>query len=152
MKNNNERNDIMIRNNNRGEFGLFDPFFDDFFVTPFKREFKEMEHSMKTDVKENENNYELEVEMPGYDKQDINLNLENGYLTISAKKEQNNDEKDKHGNYIRRERRYGSCSRSFYVGEIKQEDIEAKLEHGVLNIVIPKEKKQIEQTKRIEIK
>ena len=91
--------------------------------------------------------------MPGIDKKDVNLELKDGYLTISSKIEKNNDEKDKKGNYIRRERYYGSSSRSFYVGkEIKEQDINASMQNGILNIIIPKKKPEIEQSKKIEIK
>lgn len=132
--------------------GFFDPFFDSFFGFPsFKREFKELDKIMKTDVCEDEKGYTLEVEMPGVKKDDINLELNNGYLTIEAKQSKNDDEKDKKGNYIRRERYYGTSARSFYVGDIKEEDIEASLDSGVLKIFIPKETKE-ENKKRIEIK
>ena len=106
---------------------------------------------MKTDVKESENGYDLEVEMPGFEKGDINLELNNGYLTITASRNEKNDESDKKDNYIRRERYYGNCARSFYVGDIKEEDIDAKLEKGVLSIHIPKETEK-DSKKKIEIK
>ena len=143
-----------IANRERDYFGLFDPLFDEFFdfspVAMPRR--KEVVESMKTDVRENEHDYNIEIEMPGFKKEDISMDLDNGYLTVSGKKEEKVDEKDKKGNYIRRERRFGSCTRSFYVGDIKEEEIDAKLEHGVLNIVIPKKTKKIEEKKRIEIK
>ncbi len=150
--NQNEKKPREISKPHHNNFGLFDPFFDDFFRFPdFRREFKEMDKVMKTDVTENENDYVIEIEMPGYDKENISLELNNGYLTVEAKQKTNNDEKDKKGNYIRRERYYGSCSRSFYVGDIKEEDISASLDRGILNITVPKEKK-VETKKRIEIK
>lgn len=135
-----------------GDLGL--SILNDLFGVPkFRRDEREMNHLLKTDIKENEDSYALEVEMPGVNKQDINLELKKGYLTISAEKHSSNDEKDKKGNYVRRERFYGSKSRSFYVGNnVKEEDIKASLDNGVLNIEIPKEKPQIEQTKKIEIK
>lgn len=133
-------------------YDVFDPFFDGFFRFPsFKNEFKELDKLMKTDVREEENGYTLEVEMPGIKKENVNLELNNGYLTIEAKQNSNNDEKDKKGNYIRRERYFGSSARSFYVGDIKEEDIEASLDSGILKIYIPKEKRE-ENKKRIEIK
>lgn len=133
-------------------YDVFDPFFDGFFRFPsFKNEFKELDKLMKTDVREEENGYTLEVEMPGVKKENVNLELNNGYLTIEAKQNSNNDEKDKKGNYIRRERYFGSSARSFYVGDIKEEDIEASLDSGILKIYIPKEKRE-ENKKRIEIK
>ena len=135
-----------------GDLGL--SILNDLFGVPkFRRDEREMNHLLKTDIKENEDSYALEVEMPGVNKQDINLELKKGYLTISAEKHSSNDEKDKKGNYVRRERFYGSKSRSFYVGNnVKEEDIKASLDNGVLNIEIPKAKPQIEQTKKIEIK
>ena len=109
---------------------------------------------MKTDVKETENSYELDMDMPGFDKGDIKAELKNGYLTISASSNRNNDEKDKDGKYIRRERYTGSCSRSFYVGDdVKQEDIKAKFENGILKVTVPKkeEKPAVEENKYISI-
>lgn len=145
-------NELLVRDD--GGFDFFGPIFRDLWDMPtLKHEFREMEHSMKTDIKENENGYKLEVEMPGYDKSNINMNLENGYLTISAQKTENKDQTDKKGNYIRRERKFGSCSRSFYVGDnIKEEDIDAKLEQGVLVINVPKTNPKIENKKQILIK
>ena len=107
---------------------------------------------MRTDVKETDNSYELDMDMPGFDKGDIKAELKNGYLTISASSNRNNDEKDKDGKYIRRERYTGSCSRSFYVGDdVKQEDIKAKFENGILKVTVPKkeEKPAVEENKYI---
>ena len=109
---------------------------------------------MKTDVKETDNSYELDMDMPGFDKGDIKAELKNGYLTISASSHKNNDEKDNDGRYIRRERYSGSCSRSFYVGgDVKQEDIKAKFENGILKVTVPKkeEKPAVEENKYISI-
>lgn len=111
---------------------------------------------MKTDVKELDTGYELDISLPGYKKEDIQAELENGYLTINAKTSTQSDEKDeKTGKYIRRERYFGSCSRSFYVGEdIKQEDVKAKYEDGVLKLSVPKieaAKPEIEEKKLIAI-
>ncbi len=140
-----------ITNRDRDYFGLFDPLFDDFFDFPVVPRSKEIVNSMKTDVKEVGDQYKIEIEMPGFKKEDISMDLENGYLTVSGKKEEEINEEE-NGKFIRRERRYGSCTRSFYVGEIKEEDINAKLEQGVLEITIPKEPKKIEEKKKIEIK
>lgn len=94
---------------------------------------------MKTDVKETEQGYEMMMNLPGIKKEDVKAELKDGYLTISAVSNSENDEKDKDGKYIRRERYYGSCSRSFFVGEeVKQEDIKAKFEDGTLKLSIPK--------------
>src|SRR5699024_832295 len=109
---------------------------------------------MKTDVKETDNSYELDMDMPGFDKGDIKAELKNGYLTISASSHKNNDEKDNDGRYIRRERYSGSCSRSFYVGgDVKQEDIKAKFENGIMKVTVPKkeEKPAVEENKYISI-
>lgn len=148
MKNDNF--EITQRKNNEG-FGLFDPLFNEFFDFPVPRhEFKEMERIMKTDIKESETGYDLEIEMPGFNKNDINMDLNDGYLTISASRKENVDEKDKKGNYIRRERHYGNYQRSFYVGKIKEDDIKAKLDNGILSINVPKEQ-QLPNKKHITI-
>ena len=94
---------------------------------------------MKTDVKETSQGYEVDIDLPGFKKEDVTAKLENGYLTIQASKGLNRDEKDEEGKYIRRERYSGSMSRSFYVGEgMKQEDIRAKFEDGILKLTVPK--------------
>lgn len=134
---------------------LIDDFFGfDYPVRSYQR--VNTDTMMKTDVKEHENGYELEVSLPGYKKEDIQAELKDGYLTIKASTSQNNDEKDKNtGKYIRRERYAGSCSRSFYLGEnVTQEDIKAKYENGVLTLVIPKKepkKPEAEEKKYIAI-
>ena len=100
---------------------------------------------MKTDVRENENSYELDVELPGYDKSDLNLELNDGYLTISAKKDNTKEEKDNSGKVIRRERYQGAAQRSFFVGDdITEEDVKAKFNNGVLMLTIPKKDKEQE--------
>ena len=135
---------------------LFDEFFDDF-VRPTKRVVRYNTPSttiMKTDVKETEGSYELDIDLPGYKKEDVKAELKDGYLTISAATNTNNDQKDENGKYIRRERYYGNCSRSFYVGEnITQEDIKARFEDGILKIVVPKKeaKPAVEEKKYISI-
>lgn len=151
FENNKEKKEMRNLSKRRDNFGIFDPFFDGFFGFPsISNEFKHFDKVMKTDVQEHENDYQLEIEMPGFDKSDISLDLNNGYLTIEAKQNSEDNEKDKKGNYIRRERYYGSCTRSFYVGDIKEEDIKAKLDKGVLKVIVPKERK-LENKKRIEI-
>ena len=108
---------------------------------------------MKTDVKETETGYEVDIDLPGFKKDEINAKLDNGYLTISAAKGLDKDEQDKNGKYIRRERYAGSMSRSFYVGEgIIEEDIKAKYEDGILRLVVPKkDAKAVENKKYIAI-
>jgi HSP20 family protein len=115
-------------------FGFFDPLFDAFFP-----EEKTSSKLMKTDIKENENGYELTVDVPGFNKDQVNVKLNDGYLTISASESSSNDQQGKNGRYIRRERFTGSYERSFYVGDIEQKDIHAKLSNGVLTVNFPKE-------------
>ena len=110
--------------------------------------------SMKTDIRETETTYELDVAVPGYKKEDVKLTLKDGYLTISATTSNNVDETDDNGKYIRRERSFGSCSRSFYVGEdVTKDDIKAKLTDGILNVIIPKkeEPEKVEEDHTIPI-
>lgn len=139
--------------------------FGDFFTDPWfdDKEFKDMQKKlyghraknvMSTDVKEVENGYELEMDLPGFKKDEIKASVENGYLTISAARGLDEDEKDKKsGKYIRRERYAGACERSFYVGEgISQDDIKASFQHGVLKLFIPKEpEKSVEEKKYVAI-
>ena len=109
---------------------------------------------MKTDVRDTKDGYELDIDMPGFAKEDIKAELKDGYLTISAASKKDNDQKDENGKYIRRERYAGSCSRSFYVGDqISQEDVKAKFENGILKLSIPKkeEKPAVEENKYISI-
>ncbi|MGN0312239.1 MAG: Hsp20/alpha crystallin family protein [Lachnospiraceae bacterium] len=135
---------------------LFDEFFDDF-ARPAKKSVRysnAVPSVMRTDVKESETGYELDIELPGYRKEDVQAELKDGYLTITAKTQNENDEKDSNGKFIRRERYYGTCSRSFYVGEdMKQEDIKAKFENGILKIGVPKKEAQpvVEENKFITI-
>ena len=94
---------------------------------------------MKTDVKETDQGYEIDIDLPGFKKEDVKAQLKNGYLTIQATQDANQDQKDNDGKYIRRERFSGSVSRSFYVGEkVKEEDIHAKFEDGILKLTLPK--------------
>ena len=132
----------------RNSFDLFDDFFEDDFFPKYER------NLMKTDIREKKDKYIIDIDLPGYDKKNINLSLRNGYLNISAKvdKEEHNGEDEK---FVRRERYVGECSRSFYVGDdIKEEDVHAEFNNGILKVFIPK--KQIEnkanEIKQIEIK
>ena len=128
----------------RRNYNLFDDFFNNDF---WGRDFRKFEApSMKTDVKEVDGNYELSVELPGFNKEDITASLKNGYLTINAKHEENNDEKDEKDRYIRRERRFGSCQRSFFVGDaITEDDIKGSYNNGILKLTLPKEKESLPQ-------
>ena len=132
---------------------LFDDFFTDHFsMIPSGRDVLYGKHGknlMKTDVRETDNSYELDVDLPGFKKDEINVNLEDGYLTISAAKGLDKDEKDKEGKYVRRERYAGSMSRSFYVGKhVTEEDIHPKYENGILSFSVPKEEaKPVEEKK-----
>ena len=145
---------------------LFDDFFtpfyyddkDDWMNFPFNDEFwgkknplhgKHAQNMMKTDIRETDGSYELDVDLPGFKKDEIQVQLKDGYLVLSAAKGLDKDEKDKEGNYIRRERYAGSMSRSFYVGEnMKEEDIHAKYENGILTLDVPKEQKKAVPEKR----
>ncbi len=134
---------------------LFDDMMDDFFRRPFMTDNdRQIPQFMKTDVKESDTDYELEVDIPGYNKDDITLDLKDGCLSISAAKNVENNEKDENGHYIRRERFSGNMTRSFYVGEdVKQEDIKAKFENGILHVRVPKVNKnaKIETPSHIKI-
>ena len=114
---------------------------------------KHANNVMKPDVKETDTGYEVDIDLPGFKKDEINAQLDNGYLTISAAKGLDKDEKDKKGKYIRKERYAGAMSRSFYVGEgVTQEDIKAKYEDGILRLSVPKkEAKAVENKKYIAI-
>ena len=132
---------LVPRNNNLG-VSLFDNMFDDFFKDPFFTRNNSVK-VMKTDIQEKDNNYVLDMDLPGYKKEDIKAQLKDGYLTITAQKNTSNDDKDEEGNYIRRERYCGKCSRSFYVGDsIKEEDIKANFNNGILELTFPKEVEQ----------
>ena len=124
--------------------------FDDLFNAPF-RSIKPL-NKIVTDVRETDKEYCLEMELPGIEKENIDINLKEGTLTISVNKEHNVDEKDEKTGYIRRERRFGSFSRSFYVGnDVKEDEILASLKNGVLNVTIPKQEPEKPKTKKIEI-
>lgn len=125
---------------------------DDFFGYPFRGSYdSSVNELMKTDVKETDQGYEMTMNLPGIKKENVQAELKDGYLTIRASSNSENDEKDKDGKYIRRERYSGTCSRSFYVGdEVKQEDIKAKFEDGTLKLTIPKHNaKAVEEEKKL---
>lgn len=128
---------------------LFDDFFGDpFGMMPRGRDplyGKHAKNLMRTDVRETEDTYELDVDLPGFKKDEVTLELKDGVLTIQAVKGLDKDETDKKGKYIRQERYAGACSRSFYVGEdVEPQDVKAKYENGVLKLFVPKaEVKQV---------
>ena len=130
---------------NKNELSFFeDPIFGDLFQ-PIMKSNSTM---MRTDIIENEDSYEFKVDLPGVNKENITLNLEDGYLTISYKEEKTVEDTSK---YLRKERYFGSQERSFYVGDIDLDRIEAKFENGVLEVILPKEKEE-KTVKSIEIK
>ena len=149
------------------DFDLFDRFYLNPWPAFDDRQFKDIEKKlyghraknvMNTDIKESENGYEMEIDLPGFSKDEVTVELNEGYLTISASKginrdEAQNEKEAKKGNYIRRERYSGACQRSFYIGEgITQEDIKATFKHGILKLDIPKkDAKQVEAKRYIAI-
>jgi HSP20 family molecular chaperone IbpA len=139
---------------------LFDNWFDDFGLEKEMNRLnrrlygKRAGREMLTDVREHDDHYDLEIDLPGFKKEDITVELENGYLTITANKGHDQEEKDKKGTIIRQERYSGTMSRSFYLGEnYRTEDIKASFEGGVLTLNVPKkeEQKQIEHPHQIMI-
>ena len=135
---------------------LFDDFFDDFYRPAVRRANSNVTipNVMKTDIKETEGAYELSIDLPGYKKEDVEIQLKDGTLTISAAAKKESEETKDNGRYIRRERFYGSCSRSFYVGDVvTEEDIKAKFADGILKVTVPKKeaKPEVEEKKYIAI-
>ncbi len=144
---------------------LFDDFFDDFFDWPaYDKQMKDAQkklygrragNMMKTDVRDHDDHYEIDVDLPGFKKEELSLELTDGYLTIKAAKGLDKDDKEKKtGKYIRRERYMGSMTRSFYVGDtITQEEIKAEYKNGVLKLTVPKPdpNKKVEKTNYIAI-
>ena len=141
---------MMMIPRKRNEFDLFRDFFDGDDLFPIKRE----STIMKTDIKEKKDKYIIEMDLPGYDKENIQLSLKDGYLEVTAEvnKEENSDENEK---FVHKERYYGHCSRSFYVGDqIKEDEISAEFKNGTLKICVPKkdEEKDLPEARNIEIK
>ena len=132
----------------RRDFDLFDDIFNDpFFSTNDSK-------IMQTDIKEHDDSFELLIDLPGFNREDIKMNIEDGYLVVNAKTLSDDEEKDKKGKFVRRERYYGECSRSFYIGnDITEDDIKANFKNGTLKIEVPKkeDRKQINEKKYIEI-
>ena len=129
----------------RNEFDLFDEMFNDPFFTRGENKL------MKTDIKEKKDHYELEVDLPGYEKENIKIELSDGYLTVHATMNKEVDDKD--SKYVHKERYVGNTSRSFYVGDnIKEEDIKAIFKNGTLKLTLPKQKQEkIEEKKYLDI-
>ena len=137
---------------------LFDDFFDDDFMRlpawgrhdPLYG--KHGKNLMKTDVRETEDTYEVDIDLPGFKKDEITVDLKEGYLTIQAAKGLDKDEQDKKGKYIRQERYAGAMSRGFYVGDVEPDQVSAKYEDGILKISLPKQaKKELPRTSTIAI-
>ena len=130
---------------------LFDDFMDDMFNSVDRMPVKTMPSIMKTDIKETDDQYVLAIDLPGFKKEDVKIHLKDGYLNVSASSQ--NEEEEKDGKYLRRERYTGSMTRSFYVGKgLTEEDVKAKFGNGVLTLSLPKEApKKIEEPKYIAI-
>lgn len=140
---------MMMIPRRRNEFDLLEDMFD--FDPFFSKE--NSKAIMKTDIKERNDKYDITIDLPGYEKENIKIHIEDGYLNIHAKINSENEENED-GKFVRRERYYGECSRSFYVGNnVTEEDIKASFKNGTLNLEIPKkpEKKEIPEKKYIPI-
>lgn len=130
---------------------LFDSFMEDFAFPSIDRTLygKNANSVMKTDVKETDGAYEVDIDLPGFKKDEIRMELDNGYLTVSAAKSMNRDEKNERGSYVRRERYAGSMSRSFYVGDhVTEQDIHPKYENGILTFNLPKQEQKVVEDKK----
>ena len=129
------------------DYDLWDDFFRDPFFTVKDSKL------MKADIKEHDSGYNILIDLPGYDKSEIKVDVEDGYLTVKASKNEENEEKKEDGKFIRRERIYGECSRSFYVGSgVEAEDIKASYKNGTLSLDVPKkELPEVDNKKYIEI-
>lgn len=132
---------------------LFDEFMDDMFPANTRKTYRQLPSIMRTDIRETGDSYVLDVELPGFKKEDVKLQLKDGYLNITASTQSNDEEKDDQGKFLRRERYTGAMERSFYVGEdLTEEDVKARFEKGVLTLILPKEQpKKIEEPKFIAI-
>lgn len=134
---------------NRNDFFDMRSIFDSFFEDSFRSGFFGVSNPIKADIRENEKEYIIDAEIPGAKKEDIKLDLRDDTLTISV--EHNEESKEERENYIRRERRYGSFSRSFYVENVKHEDVTAKYDNGILTVNIPKAEAGKERKRKIDI-
>lgn len=142
-----------LAKSNEGSRSIWDVFDEPFFQDDFFPSFGNWQQSggMRVDVKDNGGSYELTADLPGMTKEDISLSYQNSYLTISAQKNESKDEKDEDGNYIRRERRSGSVSRSFYIDNIDEANVTAEFKDGVLHVNMPK-LAEVQHATQIEIK
>ena len=129
---------------------MADPF-DAFFNTPFTPAPKSSSTLMRTDIKEHDDGFEMTIDLPGFKKEDIHVDIEDGYMTISAERSNETEKKDDKGNFVRRERSYGSFSRSFDVSSVKTEDITGEYKDGVLTLTMPKKEENVPTSRRIEI-
>ena len=136
---------MMIPKRN-SDFDLWSDLFDDPFFSNHETKV------MRTDIKEGKDNYDIIIDLPGYDKENIKIDIDNGYLNVTASMNKQDDEKEE-GKFVRRERYFGEASRSFYVGDkVTEEDIHATFKNGILKLNIPKKaEEQISQKKYIEI-
>ncbi|MDD6022509.1 MAG: Hsp20/alpha crystallin family protein [Acutalibacteraceae bacterium] len=135
----------------RNNVGYYNPFKE---LEDFERSFfsPHAVEAFKTDIRDLGDKYILEAELPGFDKGDISIDIKDGLLTIKAEHSESNDKKDKEGNYIRRERTYGSFTRSFDVSDIKENAIDASFKNGVLELTLPKKEDKEDLVRKIEIK
>lgn len=137
---------MMLVPRRKGNFDLFDEMFNDPFFTRNENKL------MKTDIKEKGDKYLVEIDLPGYEKDDIKIEVEDGYLTVHASVNKSEAENKEDGKYIQKERYSGECARSFYIGEdIKQEDIKASFKNGMLTLTFPKIKQKKNEKKYIDI-
>ena len=140
------KNELSRFNDGFFDYDFFDEAMRDLFPTFHGRH--RAQGYMRTDVRDTGDGYTMEIEMPRLDKKDINIDMKDGYITVSAKKTEKDE--DKKHDYIRRERSF-SCSRSYYVGNIRQEDVKAKYDNGILTLSIPKEERELPPSHRIDI-
>ncbi len=146
----------MRRNRNLLSELMTDPFdaFFDAAAAPMQAMQKMSPTLMRTDIKETDSGFELVIDLPGFKKDDVQAELKDGQLTITAQTQSESEDKDEEGTYVRKERFSGKCSRTFFVGEdIEEDDIKAKFEDGVLKIAVPKKQEQpkLEEKKTISI-
>ncbi len=138
------KNYLMNYSHRNNPLDFFDDAFDSFFRPVF---YDEKFDAMKTDIKETPNSYEMEIEMPGFDKEDISVSVENGYMTIGAEKKEKEEDKNEAHRYVRKERSV-SCQRSYYIGDTEESTIKARYDKGVLYVSVPKKEEKKPEGKR----